>query len=167
MLAISLSKDRSTLEIRNQALTNVPPPPPHYGADLRYEEVITIAIVDQPSTRKAKSISTRLTQLAERFAAVGSAEAHGAVESSKAGANSGSSSPIDRALSCTFSREPMFIDFKGKKVPPPVQRKVDMRKVEYPVPVIEESAGRQSIRDFELVLGQCFSLKASMIPQNP
>lgn len=167
MLGISFSKDRKTIEIRNQALSKGPLPSPQYGPELRFEELLTITKGPRPQVQSVKAISARLIQLAERCATVRSIDTSTAEASFPTSKEAISSPPVlqDCILNCTFSREAMFIDSKGKKVPPPVQRKVDMRKVEYTVSIIDESAGKQSIRDVELVLGQCFSLKASMIPQ--
>lgn len=174
MLSMSLSSDRRTLEIKNQALNKAPLPPPHYGPDLRYEELLTISVMETVPTKDAKPISRRLVQLSERFAAVSAADRPTEDDISRSAAPIPAAAtekatpdpkPHDRILGCKFSREPMFIDSKGKKVPPPIQRRVNMRKIEYSVPLLEDALGKTSMRDLELVIGQCFSLKASMIPQ--
>lgn len=173
MLAITLSKDRQSLEIKNQALNRAPLPPPHYPPDLRYEELLTISVASRTPSKEAKPISRRLIHLAEKFAAVSSDDlpvdegATSAALSTEAFEKATMPSmPDDIVLSCTFSREPMFIDSKGKKVPPPIQRRVNMRKIEYSVALQDEAGGKVTMRDIELVIGQCFSLKASLIPQN-
>lgn len=165
MLGISISLDRRTLEIRNQALSKAPLPPPQYGPDLRYEELLTITVGHAETPKAVRPVSARLSQLAERFAVISSTEAAAAAVSSMKD-HAGQPPPQDKfIMSCRFSREPMFLDSKGKRVPQPVQRKVVMRKVEFPVDILDHTDGKVTIRDIELVLGQCFSLKASMIPQ--
>lgn len=173
MLAITSSKDRQSLEIKNQALNKAPLPPPHYPPDLRYEELLAIGVANRTPSKEAKATSRRLIHLAEKFAAVSSddlpvdeAASSAALSTQALEKATAAPMPDDSILSCTFSREPMFIDSKGKKVPPPIQRRVNMRKIEYSVALLDEAAGKITMRDIELVIGQCFSLKASLIPQN-
>lgn len=169
MLAIQMAKCRRTLYIRNQSLNKGGPPPPHAGPDLRYDETLTVTICDEEAgTSSKRPVSERLASLAERCASL----SVGSSDSDKTSTDvedqskmSVSSRSPHRMLRCTFEREPYFMDAKGKKVSPPVQRKVDLTKVERQISLLEQNGTNAVMSDLEVILGNHFSLKSNMLTQ--
>jgi hypothetical protein len=163
MLAVSLSKDRQTLELRNQALSKGPLPTPHQPPELRYEEMVIITITETPLQNR-KGISARLTELTERLGTAKKSPALPEPTDATIGPENTPRVPT-KSLQCLFSREATFIDSRGKRVAAPVQRKVDLRKTETNLELQEKTKdGKATLRDLELILSQCFALKASMLP---
>ena len=167
-LAISLSKDRTNLTVRLLRSEKQKSPPGQVSYFI--EESLAITITndgDRQEGRKPGMASvTHLRRLADHLARAGESATDTVAATSHTFI-----SVQSKQLRGTYIRQPVFLDAKGKNVPPPAYMRLDMSKTERPVELYESfthfATKPHIMLEFDDILGNCFSASTGRLQPLP
>lgn len=158
MLSITLAKDRASLDIKHRKVDD-PPFTRHSAPEQRFEEIIRFSLPQQQEAQRTldhKPLASRALRLASRLAAVKSSSLDNVAEAPSTAQADNSERSQNLPLHAVYSRQPVYIDGRGRRIAPPQHLKLDMSKTEYLITLYEDENTLRRLRDLDDILGECF-----------